>query len=86
MALGDVVTDIKPTFTVNCSNSDMPDIVGDARGLRKHHRSSKDSGFGGRRQFGDLLARPAYAANCDMLEDGINGQRIHDSLTNLQLQ
>ena len=36
MALGGVVTDIKPTFTVNCSNSDMPDIVRDAVSLKKN--------------------------------------------------
>ena len=35
MALGGVVTDIKPTFTVNCSNSDMSDIVRDAVSLKK---------------------------------------------------
>jgi hypothetical protein len=42
--------------------------------------------LGGRTEFGDLLARPACAANCDMLEDGLNGQGIHISLTNLRLQ
>ena len=40
----------------------------------------------GGREVGDLLARPACAANCDMLDDGLNGQRILDSLTDLQLQ
>jgi hypothetical protein len=34
------------------------------------------SGLRGRREFRDLLARQACAANCDMLEDGPNGQNI----------
>ncbi|KAJ5544034.1 hypothetical protein N7513_003309 [Penicillium frequentans] len=40
----------------------------------------------GGREVGDLLARPACAANCDMLDNDPDEQRIQDSLTGLQLQ
>ena len=36
-------------------------------------------------EVGNSLARPACAADCDMLDNGLNGQWILDSLTDLQL-